>query len=188
MRMIDVIRRTSLVVMLLAPAALHAQAAGGVRCNDGTYSRRSGIGACWFSGGIAKGPKTLPPTASPVASRPRVAPVASGRPDGRPARASNAKPNLVREHEKARKEREKKEKKARRRDVEGSPNPFLGTTVRSRAGSPPSITKHGKTKAPPKAATARCMNGTYSYERHKRKACTKQGGVAGWLKADLPPE
>jgi hypothetical protein len=38
----------------------------------------------------------------------------------------------------------------------------------------------------PAGATARCVDGTYSYSQHRRGTCSKHGGVAEWL-AQLPP-
>lgn len=34
---------------------------------------------------------------------------------------------------------------------------------------------------PPPGATARCVDGTYSFSKHRRGACSNHGGVAEWL-------
>jgi uncharacterized protein DUF3761 len=34
---------------------------------------------------------------------------------------------------------------------------------------------------PPKGATARCKDGTYSKSKSKKGACSKHGGVDKWL-------
>ncbi|HBC7421394.1 TPA: DUF3761 domain-containing protein [Serratia marcescens] len=35
--------------------------------------------------------------------------------------------------------------------------------------------------APPEGATARCKDGSYSHSQHHRGACSRHGGVDGWL-------
>src|SRR5260370_37025803 len=35
--------------------------------------------------------------------------------------------------------------------------------------------------APPQGATAQCRDGTYSFSRNRRGACSHHGGVAQWL-------
>jgi hypothetical protein len=192
MRFVDAALRAGLVLTLAAPATLHAQSAGGVRCNDGTYSRRSGVGACWFSGGVASVAKPVPAAPAPAAAPSKARPVTveRSRPAGKSANARNAKPNLDRDSKKVKKTKTKKQ-------VSSSPAAgwtgagsasSSSTTIKTRTRST-SITKHApKSKPAPRGATARCMDGSYSYATHKRKACNKQGGVAGWLRADIPPE
>lgn len=38
----------------------------------------------------------------------------------------------------------------------------------------------------PEGATARCGDGSYSFSRHRRGTCSHHGGVAGWLRDDIP--
>ncbi len=40
-----------------------------------------------------------------------------------------------------------------------------------------------KAAAPPAGATAKCNDGTYSTAKNHSGACSKHGGVAGWLSA-----
>jgi uncharacterized protein DUF3761 len=185
MRFLDAALRVGFVLTLAGPAPLLAQSAGGARCNDGTYSKRSGIGACWFSGGVASAPK--PVEATPAAVPVKARPMAGAKP------TKNAKPNFERETKKAKKSRAKSSDNSAAAGWTGagsaSRSTGSSTMIRSRAQPGPSITKHGpKPKPTPRGATARCMDGSYSYASHKRKACSKQGGVAGWLRADVPPE
>jgi hypothetical protein len=35
--------------------------------------------------------------------------------------------------------------------------------------------------APPAGATARCVDGTYSFSQHRQGTCSHHGGVAQWL-------
>ena len=35
--------------------------------------------------------------------------------------------------------------------------------------------------SPPRGATARCVDGTYSFSRNRRGTCSHHGGVAQWL-------
>jgi uncharacterized protein DUF3761 len=184
MRFLDAAVRVGLV-LTLAPAPLLAQTSGGARCNDGTYSRRSGIGACWFSGGVATTPAAVaaPPAAVPAKGKPGS--VAKTKPAAR-----NAKPDLDR-GKKSKKPRPSSSAAAAGWTGAGSAaRPSNSSTmIKSRARPAPSITKHApRTKPVPRGATARCMDGSYSYATQKRKACSKQGGVAGWLRADIPPE
>ena len=186
MRFLDAAVRVGLV-LALAPAPLLAQS-GGVRCNDGTYSKRSGIGACWFSGGVATGPAAVAAPAAAVPVKAKPANAAKTKPAGR-----NAKPDFERPAKKSKKARPSTGSSAAAGWTgagSASRNPSNSSTmIRSRARPAPSITKHApKPKPIPRGATARCMDGSYSYATHKRKACSKQGGVAGWLRADIPPE
>lgn len=41
----------------------------------------------------------------------------------------------------------------------------------------------GASAAPPAGATAKCNDGTYSTSKNHSGACSKHGGVAGWLSA-----
>jgi hypothetical protein len=38
----------------------------------------------------------------------------------------------------------------------------------------------------PEGATARCRDGSYSFSRHRRGTCSHHGGVAKWLRSDIP--
>lgn len=40
---------------------------------------------------------------------------------------------------------------------------------------------HSKTGVPPKGASAKCRDGTYSFSQHHRGTCSHHGGVANWL-------
>ena len=38
----------------------------------------------------------------------------------------------------------------------------------------------------PGGATARCRDGSYSFSKHRRGTCSHHGGVAEWLRSDIP--
>lgn len=38
----------------------------------------------------------------------------------------------------------------------------------------------------PSGASARCGDGSYSFSRHRRGTCSHHGGVAEWLRSDIP--
>jgi hypothetical protein len=43
-------------------------------------------------------------------------------------------------------------------------------------------TTQGHKSTAPEGATAKCKDGTYSYAKHHRGACSHHGGVAEWYK------
>jgi hypothetical protein len=53
-----------------------------------------------------------------------------------------------------------------------------GTYVNSKGQTVP---RPENCSAPPKGATARCRDGTYSFSRTRRGTCSHHGGVAKWL-------
>ncbi|MBA3766796.1 MAG: DUF3761 domain-containing protein [Acidobacteria bacterium] len=57
--------------------------------------------------------------------------------------------------------------------------------------APSTLSFHGAANGnsnsnPPAGATARCNDGTYSYSQHRRGTCSHHGGVAEWLRSDIP--
>jgi len=56
---------------------------------------------------------------------------------------------------------------------------------RARVTGSANATSSGRSNAP-EGATARCRDGTYSYSKHRRGTCSHHGGVAEWLRSDIP--
>lgn len=56
---------------------------------------------------------------------------------------------------------------------------------------PPQSPPQPPQPAPPQVSdnnpTALCRDGTYSYSQHRRGTCSWHGGVAEWLRDDIPP-
>lgn len=54
-------------------------------------------------------------------------------------------------------------------------------TYRNRDGDTVHAPAHSKSGRAPEGATARCRDGAYSFNRHRRGTCSGHGGVAAWL-------
>jgi hypothetical protein len=156
-----------------------------IRCNDGTFSRTTGRGACSRHGGVADdGPINLdllepkPRTAEP---RERGEPVQREARRGEPkARIRVPTPSLV------------------VRCADGTISAKIGRGACSHHGgvvTEPDTAGH-EVPAPdtrpdrpwwgseePKAGQplARCVDGTLSYSKHHRGTCSNHGGVRDWL-------
>jgi hypothetical protein len=180
--------------MALTPLALSAQGAKFPRCNDGTVATRTGYTACWFHGGVADG-KTV--AAAKPAKPARAARASSARPKAaaksRAASSANRSGKVAKKSSKASKTKVAKAKPTKKKKVQQTKQrtTIFGMPVASasKAGaSKPRASSSRKTAKAPKGATARCMDGTYTTAQRKKKACSKHGGVAGWIKPDIPPE
>jgi hypothetical protein len=154
----------------VAPCALGAQALARPRCKDGTTAERSGITACWFHGGVA--------TAAAVRPKPATS--------AQPSRPATAKPRP-----KAESKSKASKKHGKRKAGKSDEGRVFGVPLSTQAQSSRrerAHKSHPRQAKAPKGATARCMDGTYTHATRKRKACSRHGGVAGWLKPDIPPE
>jgi hypothetical protein len=83
---------------------------------------------------------------------------------------------------------ETKPSKSKKKAKESGRRSFLGIPLATRAKTPKEQTKSHKTAKAPKGATGRCMDGSYTTAKRQKKACSKHGGVSGWLVPDIPPE
>ena len=189
----------SVLAAALTPLALGAQGAAFPRCKDGTVATRTGYTACWFHGGVddgrtvAKAKPAAPAPARSAAVPRKSSPGASARPAAKSSSRSTRHASAG--VKKASKEKPKSKAKAKAKSAK-STKAKPATTVfgvqvasASKAGATkPRTTSRPKAKPAPKGATARCMDGSYTDAKRKKKACSKHGGVAGWIKPDIPPE
>ncbi|GAC1650849.1 MAG: hypothetical protein NVS4B3_10320 [Gemmatimonadaceae bacterium] len=189
MRSIRLTILSCLFTAVLAPAPAFAQAVTGPVCKDGTVSTRTGFTACWMHGGVD------PSAASPsVAAKPEL------RSRAAKSRAGHAVARGDATKASGKKVAARKALPAKHADKKRTVKKVPDKTAHSighpwwRRGSStqPKATVHSKkphrTTAAPRSATARCLDGSYTHARHRRKACSAHGGVAGWLRSDVPPE
>ena len=196
MRFVRVALTGALLLAAATPGALSAQAAAGPRCKDGTRSPRTGFTACWFHGGLAEGAAAKAAAARPASADPAPA-SARRRDEGRHERVSSKSKSEgktvcadgTRTSKRGRGACKHHGGVARERKAERAPSRgMFGIPIQTPANATVRPLKQHRAPKIPKGATARCMDGSFSHATHRKKACNRHGGVAGWLNPDIPPE
>lgn len=159
----------SLLALLVGAANANAQAAGTVKCTDGTSSK-GGQGACSGHGGVAKADARTDAKAAKAEKAGDAKPAKADKAaDAKPAKADKAADAKPAKAEKAAEAKPAKPEKA------ADTKPMKAEKA---ADAKPAKGANAKADGAP---TATCTDGTKSYAKSHSGACSGHGGVKEWL-------